>query len=197
MKLQGRMPLAATAALCLMVISYSCSKSSGVTTPQDPCKTVNISVTATWDSSSVCENSGSITATGSGASGLQYSVDGGAYQTSGSFDKLAKGAHTVTVKTTAGCTASASVSIAEQSATPGPTFSAVKALMAAKCVSCHNPAGQQPNPNWTVDCNIVNNANAIKTRAVDQGTMPPTGALAQSDKDIITAWINAGGKFKN
>jgi len=197
MNLHGRLPLAAAAGLCLILISYSCSKGSGGSTPQDPCKTVTLSVTATWDSTSVCENSGKITASGTGATGLQYNVDGGAFQASGSFDKLAKGTHTVSVKTSAGCTSSTSVNVAEEVTAAGPTFSAVKALMTAKCVSCHNPTGVQPNPNWTVDCNIVNNANNIKTRAVDLGTMPPTGPLSQADKDIISNWINAGGKYKN
>ena len=49
--------------------------------------------------------------------------------------------------------------------------------------------------NWKVDCNIVANKDRIKIRAVEQGTMPPTGALPQSEKDKITAWINAGGKI--
>lgn len=199
MNLHGRLPLAAAAGLCLVLISYSCSKGSGGSTPQDPCKTVSLSVSATWDSTSVCENSGKISATGSGATGLQYSVDGGTFQASGSFDKIAKGTHTVTIKTSAGCTASTSVSVAEEVTTPGANFTAVKALLAAKCVSCHNPSGSQPNPslNWNIDCNIQNSAANIKNRVVDLGTMPPGGALGQSDKDIITNWFNAGGKIKN
>ena len=81
------------------------------------------------------------------------------------------------------------------SGTPGPLFTAVKNLMQANCQSCHNNSIANGGMNWTVDCNIVANKNRIKIRAVEQGTMPPTGALPQSEKDKITAWINAGGKI--
>ena len=81
------------------------------------------------------------------------------------------------------------------SGTAGPLFTAVKTLMAANCQSCHNNTIANGGMNWTVDCNIVINKTRIKARAVDEGTMPPTGPLAQAEKDKITAWINAGGKF--
>lgn len=79
--------------------------------------------------------------------------------------------------------------------TPGPLFNAVKTLMAAKCVSCHNANTSNGGMNWTVDCNIVAGKARIKARAVDEGSMPPTGTLPQSDKNTITAWVNAGGRL--
>ena len=79
--------------------------------------------------------------------------------------------------------------------TPGPLFTAVRNLMQANCQSCHNPGNMNGNKDWTVDCNIVANKDRIKARAVDEGTMPPTGPLPQSEKDKITAWINAGGRL--
>ncbi len=81
------------------------------------------------------------------------------------------------------------------SGTPGPLFTAVKSLMQANCQSCHNNSIANGGMNWTVDCNIVANKDRIKIRAVDQGTMPPTGALPQSEKDKIAAWISAGGRI--
>ena len=81
------------------------------------------------------------------------------------------------------------------SGTPGPLFTAVKNMMQANCQSCHNNSIANGGMNWAVDCNIVANKGRIKIRAVEQGTMPPTGALPQSEKDKITAWINAGGKI--
>ena len=83
------------------------------------------------------------------------------------------------------------------SGTAGPLFTAVKTLMQANCQSCHNNSIANGGMNWTVDCNIVNNKDRIKARAVDNNptSMPPTGPLAQSDKDKITAWINAGGRI--
>ena len=79
--------------------------------------------------------------------------------------------------------------------TPGPLFTAVKNLMQANCVSCHNSSNLNGGMNWTIDCNIVTNKERIKIRAVDQGTMPPTGPLPQSEKNKITDWINAGGRI--
>ncbi len=79
--------------------------------------------------------------------------------------------------------------------TPGPLFTAVRTLMQANCQSCHNPGNRNGDKDWTVDCNIVANKDRIKARAVDEGTMPPTGPLPQSEKDKITAWINAGGRI--
>ena len=79
--------------------------------------------------------------------------------------------------------------------TPGPLFSAVKTLMTAKCVSCHNGSNANGGMNFSVECNIVSAKTRIKTRAVDEGTMPPGGTLPQSDKNTITAWVNAGGRI--
>jgi uncharacterized membrane protein len=81
------------------------------------------------------------------------------------------------------------------SGTPGTLFTAVKNLVQANCQSCHNNSIANGGMNWTVDCNIVTNKDRIKVRAVDQGTMPPTGALPQSEKDKITAWVTAGGRI--
>lgn len=79
--------------------------------------------------------------------------------------------------------------------TPGPLFTAVKTLMQANCQSCHNGSNANGGKDWTIDCNIVANKTRIKARAVDEGTMPPTGPLPQSEKDKITAWVNAGGRI--
>jgi uncharacterized membrane protein len=81
------------------------------------------------------------------------------------------------------------------SGTPGPLFTAVKSLMQANCQSCHNSSNANGGKDWTVNCNIVSNKDRIKARAVDDGSMPPTGPLPQSEKDKITAWINAGGRI--
>ena len=79
-------------------------------------------------------------------------------------------------------------------ATQGPLFSQVKTLLANNCVTCHSPSGQMPSVDFRDNCVIEGRSALIKTRAVDQGTMPPTGALAQADKDKISAWVAAGGK---
>jgi mono/diheme cytochrome c family protein len=197
MNLHGKLPLAAAVTFCLILVNYSCSKSNGTTVNPDPCSGVSLSVSASTDNSNSCDNSGKISATGTGTGALTYSIDGNNFQASGDFAKVAKGNYTVTVKNAAGCKATKAVTVGETIETPGVNFTAVKALITANCVSCHNPAGVQPNPNWTVDCNIVNQSANIKTRAVDLGTMPPSGPLSQANKDIISNWIAAGGKISN
>ncbi len=78
----------------------------------------------------------------------------------------------------------------------GPKYQAVKALISTNCAisGCH--AGTQ-SPNFTLDCNIINNKALIKARAVDgiPSFMPPTGQLSANDKNKISDWINAGGRF--
>ena len=83
------------------------------------------------------------------------------------------------------------------SGTAGPLFTAVKTLVATKCVSCHNNNIANGGMNFSIECNIVSSKARIKIRAVDQGTMPATGTLPASDKTIITNWINAGGNYTN
>ncbi len=80
---------------------------------------------------------------------------------------------------------------------PGPLFSAVRTLVEARCITCHSAGNPTQGINFSEPCNIVNNKNGIKSQAVDQSRMPPSGSLSQSDKDKITAWINAGGKITN
>jgi uncharacterized membrane protein len=79
-------------------------------------------------------------------------------------------------------------------ATQGTLFKEVKALLANNCVTCHNPNGQMPTVDFRDNCVIQTKASLIKQRAVDQGTMPPTGSLSQADKDKISAWVTAGGR---
>lgn len=174
-----------------------CSKSDDNGMAPNPCNGVNITVSATTTSASACLNNGAITVTASGSSELNYSIDGRTFQASNIFANLAKGSYTVTVKNTNGCTKTAEVTVGESGSVAGPLFTDVKQLIQIHCVSCHAPGGQQPTPNFTVDCNIVSNAARIRERAVVLGTMPPSGPLSQSEKDKISAWVTAGGKLGN
>ena len=184
-------------ALLFGIILFSCSKDNGPAAPPDLCAGVNITINATTTNASACLNDGSITVTASGSTGLQYSVDGNNFQTSNVFTNLAKGTYTVTARNANNCRQTAQFTVNEGSTTPGPQFTAVKQLIQGNCVSCHAPGGSQPNPNFTVDCNIVQFAALINTRVVVQGNMPPTGPLSQTDKNKITTWINGGGKITN
>jgi uncharacterized membrane protein len=79
--------------------------------------------------------------------------------------------------------------------TPGPLFLAVKDVLSANCVSCHTTNGQASFANFNNNCTIVSQASNIRTRAVVQGNMPPSGAISQADKDKINAWVAAGGRL--
>ncbi|MBA2498224.1 MAG: hypothetical protein H0V30_00700 [Chitinophagaceae bacterium] len=171
------------------------SRQFTITSPS-VCGGISISLSATTTSATPCGTpNGVITVTASGSTGFTYNINGGTFQSSASFNNLAAGSHTIIAKDANGCTATANVNVT--AAPAGPLFSAVKQLMQTNCVSCHNASQSEGGMNWTVECNIVANSARIKARAVDQNpsVMPPTGPLPASEKDKITAWINAGAKF--
>jgi hypothetical protein len=187
------------------IIFNACSKgSSGPVTPADPCAGVTVVVTLSAIATDAGSSNGSITASATGGAGFTYSLNNGAFQSSGSFPNLAAGKYTIKAKNSNGCTGTLSSTIVAKAAvcagTPGPLFTAVKTLITTNCAvtGCHN--GTQ-SPNYTVDCTIVDYATLIKTRAVDQaGTadqmpQPPRMPLAQGDRDKITAWVAAGGRM--
>jgi uncharacterized membrane protein len=79
----------------------------------------------------------------------------------------------------------------------GPLFAAVRSVLQNNCVSCHNSGNQQGGMNWTIDCNIVQFKDRIQARAVfgNPSSMPPTGLIPASERQKITNWINAGGRY--
>ncbi|MBC8035135.1 MAG: hypothetical protein H7Y03_13375 [Chitinophagaceae bacterium] len=81
--------------------------------------------------------------------------------------------------------------------TPGPLFLAVKTLIENRCASCHNNSQRSGGANFSDTCNIITLKTRIKVRAVDEKTMPQSGALSQADQNKITDWINAGGLKTN
>ena len=183
------------AALILSFCIFSCSKKDSNPVPTDPCAGKTIVITPTVVDATACGSGGSITVAASGSTGFTYKLNsGGTYQSATAFNSVSAGTYTVFAKDGAGCEKSISVTV-NSVGTAGPLFGAVKDLMAVKCQSCHNNTVQQGGMNWEVDCNIVANKSNIKNRAVDLGTMPPTGPLSSDEKAIITNWITAGGNF--
>ncbi|MEO5682351.1 MAG: hypothetical protein ABIQ88_06895 [Chitinophagaceae bacterium] len=177
-----------------------CSGSTTITVnTKDVCAGKTITVTAAiTKNADPCLPNGAATITAAGSTGFTYSIDNGTYQASPSFTTLTSGSHAFNAKDNAGCVKTATVTV--PAAVAGTTFAAVKTIVTTNCAvtGCHN--GTQ-SPNFTIDCNIVANADLIKTRAVDgantvsQMPQPPRGALAQADRDKITAWINAGKHY--
>jgi len=58
------------------------------------------------------------------ASGLEYSLDGGAYQASNEFNNVTPGLHTIRVRNTDGCEASNSITVGPAPAVPSKPFAA-------------------------------------------------------------------------
>jgi hypothetical protein len=181
-------------AIATMLISGSCGKDDAP--PADPCVTTNLSVMATSTSTSGCGSTGTVSVTASGGTGLQYKLDNGAFGTSNSFNTLGAGTFNITVKNAEGCSTTKSVTVGTDAA--GTKFSNVQTLLTTKCSgsNCHGTTSSR-SFNLSNECNIVNSKDAINTRAVVQGNMPPSGPLSTAEKQIITDWLAAGGMRNN
>ena len=164
----------------------------------DPCNGVTITVNATTVNNTPCTSpaTGSITATATGGTGpYMYRLGTNPYQPSGTFNNLAAGNYTITAKDNFGCTGTRVATVGNNAA--GPLFTLVRDVLVNNCVVCHNPGNMNGGMDWTNDCNIVTFKDRINARAVqgNPSPMPPTGLLPASERQKITNWINAGGRF--
>jgi hypothetical protein len=88
----------------------------------DPCAGVTVVVTTTQVNPTTGQSNGSITATASGGTGFTYSLNGGPFQTSGTFSGLAAGNYTVTAKNSNGCLGTATVALGSTNPCNGVTI---------------------------------------------------------------------------
>jgi hypothetical protein len=187
------------AALCLTLAG--CKKSNTATTTPAvnncPNNTIAASGTVKQDADP-CTLTGRVSITASGGTNFSYKVDNGAFQASADFSNLAPGSRVFTVKD-GNCEKSITVNVPSLPA--GTTFSAMKPLIQSKCAlpTCH---GGFQSPSFTSDCSIVGNADRIQARSIGASPtiMPPLSSgisLTQAEKNLITAWINAGKGFVN
>jgi len=162
-----------------------------------PCTGVTIVINTTVTNNTPCAAAtGSIVATASGGTGpYTFSINGGAFQSSNTFNNLNTAQYFITAKDVNGCTSTVSATV--NNAAPGPLFSLVRQLIQNNCVSCHNTVQTEGGMDWTNDCNIVSFKDRIKARAVDgiPTPMPQTGLLPAQERQKITNWINAGGRY--
>jgi uncharacterized membrane protein len=76
----------------------------------------------------------------------------------------------------------------------------IKAIVDAKCASCHSPAGGPAgNTNLTNYAQVSSKASRIKVRAIDPNPnpMPPasvtgTAVLTSQEKSLLQCWIDKG-----
>jgi hypothetical protein len=191
-----------------IVIYSSCSKSdTSPAPPANPCSGITVAVTGIITANSG-SNNGSISAAATGGSSFTFSLNSGAFQSSGVFSNLAGGTYSITAKNSNGCTGSAqfvvnTTAVSVCSGTAGPLFIAVQNVIRTNCATagCHIAPNAQNGIDYSDDCQIVTTKDRIKSRAVD-GTPsvmppPPKAPLSAADKKKITDWIAAGGLFTN
>ena len=98
---------------------------SGVTTvalsATDPCAGITVAVTTTTVQPTTGSSNGSITASATGGSGFTYSINSGAFQSSGTFPNLAAGNYTITAKNSNGCTGVTTVALGSTNPCAGVT----------------------------------------------------------------------------
>ncbi len=87
----------------------------------NPCAGVTVAVTATKVQPTLNQSNGSITASATGGTGFTYSLNNGAFQSSGTFSNLAAGNYTVTAKNSNGCTGALAVTLTATNPCAGVT----------------------------------------------------------------------------
>jgi large repetitive protein len=70
----------------------------------NPCAGITVTVATTTVNPTLTQSNGSITASASGGTGFTYSINNGAFQSSGTFNGLAAGNYSITAKNADGCT---------------------------------------------------------------------------------------------
>jgi SprB repeat len=100
--------------LLVLLLQFSCSKTgtSLPPAPPDPCSFVSIGVSGSVTNPSVAgATNGNIQCTATGSSGITFSINNGAFQSSGVFSNLAAGTYTVVAKSPEGCIGSVSFTL--------------------------------------------------------------------------------------
>jgi hypothetical protein len=180
-----------------------CTGSQSFTIAQtDPCIGKIFTVSGLSTASEKCSSTGTIVVTAVGGSGLTYSINGTAYQASGTFTAVAAGTYNISAKDADGCV-KAGTAVMVNAPMAGTAFTAVKTMMQTSCAvtGCHSGGNPTGGLNFTNDCTIVTSWDRIKARAIDASpsVMPPSPntALSATDKQKITDWITAGHGYNN
>ena len=126
-------PVAITLLMGWIFLFNSCSK--GGSDSPDPCTGVSIIINGTVTHTTGPGNSnGSIVVTATGGSSFQFSINGGAFQTSGTFASLAAGTYTISARSSAGCSATATFTVNVGDLCTGKTITIATTLTASdKC----------------------------------------------------------------
>ncbi|MFY0591314.1 hypothetical protein [Roseivirga sp.] len=183
--------------IAIAMISFACGNDGGGDEQPDPCATpVVISVTSNINATAgQSDGAFTVSATG-GSGGFEFSVDGGSFQTSGTFTDLAAGTYTVTARGTSGCSNTLQVTIDENAVVQVSFAADVLPILETRCATsgCHVAGGNAPFAiNGFSDAQP--RAARFKVRVAGR-TMPPAGATALTDAQInnIVAWVDGGAQ---
>src|SRR5437660_457639 len=106
-----------------VVATGGCTKDAMITVTQ-PASAVSASITSQTNASCFGSSTGSVTVAGSGGtSPYSYAIDGVTFGVSGTFNNLAAGPYTVTVKDANGCTTTQPVTITQPASALGSSIS--------------------------------------------------------------------------
>jgi hypothetical protein len=173
--------------LFLLLLFISCSDSGE---DADPCASGPTLEINNITASVAGKNNGTIEVAASGGSNmLQYSIDGTNFQSAKLFTDLAPGDYTLTVKDANNCTSTASATVEE---IPEVFYAnQIRPIIDTNCQisNCHGSNGSIPT--FATYDNVKNNAQGIKFRTSAK-TMPPSGALPDSDIQLIANWVDQG-----
>ncbi len=171
----------------IVVLFDSCSSSDEET---DPCANgpeISIEKKVSTTTGNMV---GSFTAsTSNGQAPYQYSIDGGAFQSSDTFSGLSADTYAVTVKDANDCQDQTDVTIT--SVTEVSFASQVKPIIDTNCQisGCHG--SNASTPSFATYTQVKANAENIKSKTSAK-VMPPTGPLSDSNIKLISDWVDQG-----
>lgn len=142
---------------------------------------------------SECDSAvGAISATATGGDGdYTFSLDGDIGVTTGQFNDVARGIHSVMVSDGTGCSSTKGVAVK----TNVLWMSQIMPIFETNCniVGCHN-GNDETIPNFTIFSSVQAFRIAIKTNTVD-GSMPRAGSgltLLDAEIELIACWVDDG-----
>lgn len=148
-----------------------------------------ISMTLESTISDCLDDTGTITATATGGSGVfSYSLDNGPFTPSDAFSNVSSGNHTVTVKDAEGCEITKDILVPTNVSLEND----IMPIILSNCAisNCHNGTR---SPNLSSKSNVIVESSRIKAET-QSGSMPRNRTLPQDDIDRIACWVDDGAK---
>ncbi len=148
----------------------------------NPCAGVTITVSLTKVDPTTGQSNGSITATATGGTGFTYSLNGGAFQTSGTFSGLAAGIYTVTAKSSAGCLGTAQITLVGSN--PCNSIAIVITSTTSNYTPCTTPNSGSITVTATGSTGFTYNLNGGAYQASNTFTALAAGTFTVGVKDV-------------